>query len=74
MMKIDVVTNEDDWRAVYVDGELWHEGHSVPDWVWVQLLVMTGVSISAWFSEFPSGRGERTFELHQSVDPDMEER
>lgn len=27
-----------EWRAIYVNGELFFEGHSVPDDVWIELL------------------------------------
>lgn len=37
-----IVTNEDDWEGLYVDGRLVHEGHSIPRSV---LLDALGVSV-----------------------------
>lgn len=27
----------DDWTRMLVDGEVYHEDHSIPDFVWIQL-------------------------------------
>lgn len=30
--------NLDDWHGLYVNGELYYEGHSIPHFVWLELL------------------------------------
>lgn len=30
--------NQGDWVGLYKDGELVHEGHEIPTWVWLQYL------------------------------------
>ena len=34
-----------DWSAVEVDGALYHEGHDVPSFVWLELLQKLGVEV-----------------------------
>jgi len=38
-------TSADDWAAVYVDGASIHQGHSVPPFVWVDVLRRCGVEV-----------------------------
>jgi len=41
MSTLTYVTNTDgDWEAIYIDGKLHHEGHSIPAYVW---FAVTGV-------------------------------
>ena len=41
MRTLTYVTNTGgDWEAIYIDGKLHHEGHSIPAYVW---FAMTGV-------------------------------
>lgn len=44
-MRIDLAV-ADDWVGLYVDGVLHHEGHRVPDFVWVALLSRAGITAS----------------------------
>ena len=38
-MKIELITCESgDWKVLKVDGKIYDEGHSIPDFVWVKLL------------------------------------
>lgn len=37
-MNVRKVTLSDDWVGVYLNGALYYEGHSIPDWVWLDLL------------------------------------
>ena len=33
----------DDWCALVVDGKIFHKGHSVPKFVWLELLTKAGM-------------------------------
>lgn len=38
MSRLTYVTNtEGDWEAIYIDGKLNYEGHSIPAYVWFNL-------------------------------------
>lgn len=37
-----------DWAALVVDGELFHEGHSVPAHVWLDLLTTLGRQVGLY--------------------------
>jgi hypothetical protein len=42
-MKVRLISCESgDWDVLEVDGEVYHEGHSIPDSVWLQLVEMLG--------------------------------
>lgn len=32
------LVDADDWKGLYVNGNLKYEGHSIPDFVWVEVL------------------------------------
>ena len=34
----------DDWRAVYLDEYLYYQGHSIPDFIWVELIQGLGAA------------------------------
>ena len=36
-MKITLMA-ADDWRAIWIDDEVYYQGHSFPDWVWVDVI------------------------------------
>ena len=36
-MKITLMS-ADDWRAIWVNDEVYMQGHSFPDWVWLKVL------------------------------------
>lgn len=38
-MRIDYVSNDDDWVELFVDGKLWWAGHEVPTYIWMSLLL-----------------------------------
>lgn len=53
----------DDWTAIYVNGVLEYEGHSIPDHSWLGLLALGAMEVHVWewdFSEL-GGRGPRLF-------------
>lgn len=51
-MKIELHTNEDDWRAIYINGEKWYEGHRIPDFIWLDLFDKAGQSIKVVLDDF----------------------
>lgn len=67
MSTLTYVTNTDgDWEAIYIDGKLHHEGHSIPAYVW---FAVTGVcldrnefEIEAEWLEDQGGRFPNKFE------------
>lgn len=44
---IILVTNGDDWSALYVNGENVHEGHDIPSWEWVEAINKTNGFVRA---------------------------
>ncbi len=46
-MKLTLRTNEDDWRELCTEGlaGIDHAGHSVPEFVWLDLLRAAGVVV-----------------------------
>lgn len=30
-LKVVIVSNDDDWEGLYVDGKLYHQGHDIPN-------------------------------------------
>jgi hypothetical protein len=45
--KIDVQSAEDgDWVRVLIDGDVFHEGHSIPDFKWAELLAKVGCEVT----------------------------
>ena len=32
------VVSADDWQGIYINGELRFEGHSIPNWVWIEIV------------------------------------
>lgn len=58
-MKLVIVTDEQsyDWQRLYVDGALRYDGHSIPDYVYQELLEEAGVKTDEhfvdqkWFDE-----------------------
>jgi len=40
-MIVDIV-NGDDWNGIYLDEKLYHEGHSIPDFIWRVVLEKVG--------------------------------
>lgn len=53
-MKLTLRTNEDDWRELSTDGlhGIKHAGHSVPEWLWLDLLRAAGVEVEVVFDDF----------------------
>lgn len=48
------VVRADDWGGIYINGELHYEGHSIPDFVWIELLRdYAGVKVDTSDSESP---------------------
>jgi len=43
-----VYASADDWAAIYVDGELWAEGHSIPAFTWLELIAEEGPFSMVW--------------------------
>lgn len=41
-MKLTVVSNHDDWEALYVEGKLWTEGHHL---TWKHLAQALGIEV-----------------------------
>jgi hypothetical protein len=41
----------DDWAAVYLGNEMFYEGHSIPHFVWLDLLRKVGASTDDRFAE-----------------------
>lgn len=41
--EIVLVSGEEDWEGVYVNGTLFWEGHSVPGWVVIDALASAGL-------------------------------
>lgn len=39
-MEIKLQTNNDDWERLIVDDEIFAEGHSIPQNVWIELIGM----------------------------------
>lgn len=39
---IAFVSNGDDWEAIYVDGEVWRQGHDIRARDWLELLEQFG--------------------------------
>lgn len=35
----------DDWGGVYIDDELYYEGHSTPPHIWIEVLRKAGVTV-----------------------------
>jgi hypothetical protein len=61
IMKVDILSNDDDWIAIYVDGALHYEGHSIPGFVWRRLLEAAGASVARYYNQFEAfGRGPET--------------
>lgn len=49
-MKIELIENESgDWVIVKKDGKVYHEGHDVPNHIWLELLNESGVESSSSF-------------------------
>lgn len=45
-MNLKIIVNEShDWYIVTSDGETIYEGHSIPNHVWVDMLIDFGVSV-----------------------------
>ena len=40
-----IVSESHDWYVVISDGEIIYEGHSIPNHVWVDVLIDFGVSV-----------------------------
>lgn len=45
-MKIKKVTLSDDWCGIYLNGALYYEGHTIPDWVWLDICMECGAEAS----------------------------
>lgn len=54
MRKLILRTNEDDWRELSTEGldGIEHEGHSTPEFVWLDLLRAAGVEVQVVFDDF----------------------
>ncbi len=53
-MKLTLRTNEDDWRELSTDGlgGIEHAGHSVPEFVWLDVLRAAGVEVEVVYDTF----------------------
>ena len=66
MAKIVYVDTEDgDWCGLYVDGELFEEGHEIPRQIWIQLLESLGHETETWDG---TEYAEKTGGLPKSLD------
>lgn len=56
-MKIELRTNEDDWRQVKVDDSpyIYYHGHSIPEPIWIRLLREAGVDVEVVLDDFGHG-------------------
>jgi hypothetical protein len=58
-MQIDYVTDlGGDWAGIYTDGDLFYDGHSIPDDTWMKLLRLAAylpVEIREWVSDLEMG-------------------
>lgn len=53
MTILSLVTNDDDWSAFYINGELQHQGHSVPFNLAIELCVgHTITQYDIYYSDF----------------------
>lgn len=41
-----VVVAVDDWHGVYLDGVLLHEGHEIPSFAWIDVLLRAGIGVT----------------------------
>lgn len=49
---MDIVFYEtDDWKAVYVDGVCMHQGHDIPNYVFLKLLETSGCNVAETYFE-----------------------
>lgn len=64
-MKIDVVDDiSGDWTGIYVNNNIYYQGHSVPHYIWMELLEKSGNEIND-YNEWPGedyGQLPTTFE------------
>ena len=45
-MNLKIIVNEShDWHILISDGEIIYEGHSIPNHVWVDMLIDFGMSV-----------------------------
>lgn len=48
MNNIELITNEGgDWAVLKVDGKIYYEGHSIPDFIWLKIIHKLGIKISS---------------------------
>jgi hypothetical protein len=75
IMKVDILSNHDDWVAIYVDGDIHFQDHSIPHRVWAELLVMAGVDVHGAYCDFEAlGLRWAPSTLDEMVTLDEEER
>jgi hypothetical protein len=63
-------TEDGDWYELVVNGEIFHEGHSIPNYAWLKLLETMGAQTSQ--SEIPSeydDDADYCEECQQELDP-----
>ena len=54
MNKIDVITNESgDWTIIYLNQEVYVEGHHIPIQTWLELIFELGNKVN--YKEVPDG-------------------
>ena len=51
-MRVDFVSDQDDWVQLYVDGNLRFAGHSVPPWIMKELILLPVHSVKDWYWNF----------------------
>lgn len=57
---IDIIDG-DDWKVVYVDGRARYAGHSIPDWMWMDLAILPLKKISRWEMDMMERAAPETF-------------
>lgn len=71
-MRLDYVSNEDDWHAIYINGMLHHEGHDIPRFVWMNLITFGFEDADEWFCEWEyDGRAPEAFSFLWEQEPTM---
>ena len=68
MSIVHYVHNDDDWRAVYLDDSLYHEGHDIPIFIWLELLQCEVTGVCSWVSNF-EGTGGRAARFFSNMEP-----
>lgn len=63
-MNVTVLT-DDDWEAVYIDGTLQYEGHSIPAFWWTQIIQQLGIRAEVKEVDFSLNGGAAPSKLRE---------